>query len=79
MFEGSEQLKELLDVSRLAAGRLDLQLEDVDLVAVGEDRVDATALVLVDIAPKVEPEGVQKIGPGSAVQLVGPGEKAAKK
>lgn len=32
------------------------------LVAIGEDRVDATALVLVDIAPKVEPEGVQKIG-----------------
>lgn len=32
------------------------------LVAVGEDRVDATALVLVDIAPKIEPEGVQKIG-----------------
>lgn len=31
------------------------------LVAVGEDRVDATALVLVDIAPKIEPEGVQKI------------------
>ncbi len=31
------------------------------LVAVGEDRVDATALVLVDIAPRVEPEGVQKI------------------
>lgn len=32
------------------------------LVAVGEDRVDATALVLVDIAPRIEPEGVQKIG-----------------
>lgn len=32
------------------------------LVAVGEDRVDATALVMVDIAPRVEPEGVQKIG-----------------
>jgi pimeloyl-ACP methyl ester carboxylesterase len=32
------------------------------LVAVGEDRVDATALVLVDIAPQIEPEGVQKIG-----------------
>ncbi len=32
------------------------------LVAVGEDRVDATALVLVDIAPKIEPEGVKKIG-----------------
>ncbi|MBI2800437.1 MAG: alpha/beta hydrolase [Gammaproteobacteria bacterium] len=31
------------------------------LVAVGEDRVDATALVLVDIAPRIEPEGVQKI------------------
>ncbi|MSR15035.1 MAG: alpha/beta hydrolase [Gammaproteobacteria bacterium] len=31
------------------------------LVAVGEDRVDATALVLVDIAPQIEPEGVQKI------------------
>jgi non-heme chloroperoxidase len=33
----------------------------VSLVAVGEDHVDATALVLVDIAPRVEPEGVQKI------------------
>ena len=31
------------------------------LVALGEDRVDATALVLVDIAPKIEPEGVEKI------------------
>jgi non-heme chloroperoxidase len=31
------------------------------LVALGEDHVDATALVLVDIAPKVEPEGVDKI------------------
>ena len=31
------------------------------LVAIGEDHVDATALVLVDIAPKVEPEGVSKI------------------
>lgn len=31
------------------------------LVAIGEDRVDATALVLVDIAPRVETEGVQKI------------------
>ncbi len=31
------------------------------LVAIGEDRVDATALVLVDIAPKVEKAGVQKI------------------
>ena len=31
------------------------------LVAVGEDHVDATALVLVDIAPRVEEEGVQKI------------------
>ncbi|MGE0859754.1 MAG: alpha/beta fold hydrolase [Gammaproteobacteria bacterium] len=32
------------------------------LVAIGEDRVDATALVLVDIAPQIEPEGVAKIG-----------------
>ena len=32
------------------------------LVAIGEDRVDATALVLVDIAPQIETEGVQKIG-----------------
>jgi len=32
------------------------------LVAIGEDRVDATALVLVDIAPQVEMEGVLKIG-----------------
>ena len=31
------------------------------LVAVGEDRVDATALVLVDIGPRVEPEGVARI------------------
>jgi pimeloyl-ACP methyl ester carboxylesterase len=31
------------------------------LTAVGEDRVDATALVLVDIAHRVEPEGVKKI------------------
>lgn len=31
------------------------------LVAVGEDRVDATALVLVDIAPRIEMEGVEKI------------------
>ncbi len=32
------------------------------LVAIGEDRVDATALVMVDIAPRIEAEGVQKIG-----------------
>ncbi len=31
------------------------------LVAVGEDHVDATALVLVDIAPKIEVEGVDRI------------------
>jgi non-heme chloroperoxidase len=31
------------------------------LVAVGEDHVDATALVLVDVAPRIEPEGVAKI------------------
>lgn len=31
------------------------------LVAVGEDHVDATALVLVDIAPRLEPEGAKKI------------------
>ena len=31
------------------------------LVAVGEDHLDATALVLVDIAPRVEAEGVDKI------------------
>jgi pimeloyl-ACP methyl ester carboxylesterase len=31
------------------------------LVAAGEDHVDATALVLVDIAPRVEIEGVDKI------------------
>jgi non-heme chloroperoxidase len=31
------------------------------LVAVGEDHVDAAALVLVDIAPQIEPEGVAKI------------------
>lgn len=33
----------------------------VSLVAVGEDHVDATALVLVDIAPRVELEGVDNI------------------
>ena len=33
----------------------------VSLVAIGEDHVDATGLVLVDIAPRVEPEGVAKI------------------
>ncbi len=31
------------------------------LVAVGEGHVDASALVLVDIAPRIEPEGVGKI------------------
>lgn len=31
------------------------------LVGIGEDQVDATALVLVDIAPRVEPEGIEKI------------------
>jgi non-heme chloroperoxidase len=31
------------------------------LAAVGEDRIDATALVLVDIAHRVEPDGVKKI------------------
>ena len=31
------------------------------LVAVGEERVDATALVMVDIAPRVEPDGVARI------------------
>ena len=31
------------------------------LTAVGEDRVDATALVLVDIAHRIEPDGVKKI------------------
>lgn len=33
----------------------------VSLVAVGEDRIDATALVLVDIAPQIALEGVRKI------------------
>ena len=33
----------------------------VSLVAVGEDRVDATALVLVDVAPRLEAEGTGKI------------------
>ncbi|MEM7540420.1 MAG: alpha/beta hydrolase [Pseudomonadota bacterium] len=33
----------------------------VSLVSIGEDRVDATALVLVDIGPRVEPQGVQRI------------------
>jgi pimeloyl-ACP methyl ester carboxylesterase len=31
------------------------------LVAVGEDHIDATALVIVDIAPRIEQEGVDKI------------------
>jgi pimeloyl-ACP methyl ester carboxylesterase len=31
------------------------------LLGVGEDRIDAGALVLVDMAPKIEPEGVAKI------------------
>jgi pimeloyl-ACP methyl ester carboxylesterase len=31
------------------------------LVAIGEDHVDATALVLVDIAPRIETQGVGKI------------------
>jgi non-heme chloroperoxidase len=31
------------------------------LVAVGEDHVDATALVMVDIGPRAEPEGVARI------------------
>jgi len=31
------------------------------LVAVGEDHVDATALIMVDIAPRIEIEGVDKI------------------
>lgn len=31
------------------------------LVAVGEGRVEAAALVLVDMAPKIDPEGVQRI------------------
>lgn len=31
------------------------------LVAVGEDHIDAVALVLVDIAPRAEPEGVSRI------------------
>ncbi len=34
----------------------------VSLVAVGEDHVDATALVLVDIAPRIEVAGIKKIG-----------------
>ena len=32
------------------------------LVAAGEDHVDATALVRVDVGPRIEPEGVDKIG-----------------
>lgn len=31
------------------------------LTAAGEDRIDATALVLVDIAPRIEPDGVKNI------------------
>jgi pimeloyl-ACP methyl ester carboxylesterase len=33
----------------------------VSLVAIGEDHIDCTALVLVDIGPKLEPEGTAKI------------------
>lgn len=33
----------------------------VSLSAIGEGRVDAAALVMVDIAPRIEPEGVAKI------------------
>ena len=33
----------------------------VSLVAIGEDHIDATALVLVDIAHRIETEGTQKI------------------
>ena len=31
------------------------------LVAVGEDRVDASALIMVDIAPRIETDGIDKI------------------
>jgi pimeloyl-ACP methyl ester carboxylesterase len=31
------------------------------LVAVGEDHVDATALIMVDIAPRIETDGIEKI------------------
>ena len=33
----------------------------VSLVAIGEDHIDCTALVLVDIGPRIEPEGTKKI------------------
>jgi pimeloyl-ACP methyl ester carboxylesterase len=33
----------------------------VSLVAIGEDHIDCTALVLVDIGPKIEPTGADKI------------------
>ena len=33
----------------------------VSLVSIGEDHIDCTALVLVDIGPKIEPEGSKKI------------------
>lgn len=33
----------------------------VSLVAIGEDHIDCTALVLVDIGPKLEPAGTAKI------------------
>ncbi len=33
----------------------------VSLVAIGEDHIDCTALVLVDIGPRLEPEGTAKI------------------
>ncbi len=33
----------------------------VSLVAIGEDHIDCTALVLVDIGPRLEPEGAAKI------------------
>ena len=31
------------------------------LVAVGEEHIDASALVMVDVAPRIEPDGVEKI------------------
>ncbi|MBV1905879.1 MAG: alpha/beta hydrolase [Pseudomonadales bacterium] len=35
---------------------------NTSLVAIGEDHIEAAGLVLVDIAPKMEPEGIEKIG-----------------
>ena len=36
---------------------------NTSLLAIGEKQIDADALVLVDTAPRIEPEGSAKIRP----------------